>query len=101
MYDHIIHHDSAHTDKYIIVQGAAMNNGMVADGYIIPDRSPVFFKGAMDAGAVLDIYLIADFDKIHIAADNGIEPGTALVAHNHITHDSGIRGDETIFSKTG
>jgi hypothetical protein len=36
---------------------------------------------------------------VNITPDNGAEPNAAIVAHDYITNDSGIFGQETSFTK--
>jgi hypothetical protein len=53
----------------------------------------------MNTGAILNIDFVAEPDKIYIAANDGIEPGTALISHDYIANNGGIGGNETINSK--
>jgi hypothetical protein len=55
----------------------------------------------VNAGSVLYIHFISHFYKIHIPADHGIEPGTAIITHDHIADDGGIGCDEAIVTKLG
>jgi hypothetical protein len=75
---------------------ASMHNGIMADADIITNIGGVFQVSTMDAGAILYVYLVAKFDVMHIAAHNGIEPKTALVAGGYIANYSGIGGDKAI-----
>lgn len=87
-----------HSNEYMIVNGTAMNDGQMSDAHIVADDGLRFFEGAMDDCIVLDINAVADADGINIAADNGVEPNRAVVAHNHIPYQGGIGGDETVLS---
>jgi hypothetical protein len=78
---------------------AAMNDGIMTDGHIVADGDAGFFIGAMYDDAILDIYFIADADAVDIPAHDGIEPDAAVVAHLHVSYDSSVRRDKTIFSK--
>jgi hypothetical protein len=40
-------------------------------------------------------------DAVHIASYDGVEPDAAIVTHLYVSDNGGVRGDETIFSKTG
>jgi hypothetical protein len=81
------------------MHGAAMYDGVMPDGHIIADGSPAFLKSAMDAGAILHIHLVPDLNIIHIAADNGIEPKTAIVSAYNIAYNGGVGGNETIITE--
>jgi hypothetical protein len=52
----------------------------------------------MNNSAVLHIDLITHFYKMDVAPNYGIEPNTALVAHTHLAHNSGVFSDKTIVS---
>src|SRR5687767_6047530 len=98
--DHrIVHHDRSHTDQHIIMEGTAMNNGMMSYRNIIPNCCAISPESTMDAGAVLHIYFIADPDKVNITPDNGIEPETAIIPGDHITHNSGIGSNKTVIAE--
>jgi hypothetical protein len=71
------------------------------DRNIIADGGSIFLKCAMDTGTVLHIHFVAEFNKVHIAPDNSIEPETAIITGNHITNNGGIRGYETIVTELG
>jgi hypothetical protein len=81
------------------MQGAAMYDRMMTDGYIIADRGPELLVGTMNAGAVLHIHFVAQLYKVHIAADNRIEPETAIVAGYHIANNSSIGSNETVVAE--
>ena len=70
---------------------AAMYNCIVSDAYIISNKCTGLFICAMNDGAILHIYLIAQADDIYISPNNSIEPNAALVAHNHIANNSAIK----------
>lgn len=53
----------------------------------------------MQHSSVLDIDFVPDADAVYISAYNRIEPDTALISHNYITHNSGIRGDKAILAE--
>lgn len=99
VHDGIIHHNSAHPDQYIVVHRTAVYDSIVTDGNIIANRCAAFLKRTMNAGAVLNVDFIPHPDKIHIAPHHSIEPDAAIIAHNHIPHDGGIRRQEAIGSK--
>jgi hypothetical protein len=53
----------------------------------------------VDHRAVLDIGIVANGDRVHIAAHNGIKPNRTIVAHGHFTHNDGVIRLETILPK--
>src|SRR4030095_6581868 len=81
------------------MQNTTVHNGVVTNRNIISDRCTGSFECTMNARSILDIYFITYADEIHIAANHCIEPDAAVVTHDHITNDSGVGSNETIFSK--
>jgi len=78
-----------------------MHYGIMPDGNIIPDGSTVFLISTMNAGSVLYVYLIADFDKVHIPPYHSIEPKAAVITGYYIAYDGGIRSNEIIVTELG
>jgi hypothetical protein len=97
----LVHHDSAHADEHVVVQGAAVHEGAVADADVVADGGAAFLVGAVEHRAVLDVHFVADADKIHVAAHHGLVPHGAVVAHGHIADDGGVFGEETVFPELG
>ena len=97
----VIHHNGSHSDQYIIMNCTTMHDGVVTYRDIITNSSAVLLKRAMDACTILDIYLVAHSDKINITPDHTIKLGTAVITHNHITHNCCIRRQEAIVTKLG
>jgi hypothetical protein len=68
---------------------------------IVPNRHIVayygfgFLVGAVYAGTVLHIYFGTHPYAVYIAPNHSIKPYAAIIAHHHITHNSGIRGYKT------
>ena len=96
MYHCIIHYNRPHTDQYIVMHRTAMYNRIMANGYIIANSSAVFLIRAMDAGAILHIYFIAQFNKVHITPYHGIEPKTAVITCHYVANNRGIGCNEII-----
>jgi hypothetical protein len=76
-----------------------MDNGLVTDTYFITNGYSGLFVCAMNNNCVLDIHFIPDPDRIYVAPDHSIEPNRTLVAHDHISHNSGVRRYKTVISK--
>jgi hypothetical protein len=53
----------------------------------------------VNTGPVLDIHFITNTDKVHITPYHGIEPGTAIITHDHVSHDRCVGGYETVIAK--
>jgi hypothetical protein len=70
----------------------------MGDGNVVANANRVFLVGAVYHGAVLYVYVIADTDGMHIAADHGIEPYAAVVAHYNIAYNSGVFGYKCVFA---
>jgi hypothetical protein len=83
------------------VYRAAVHNGIVANGNIIANSGWRGFISRVDNGPILNIHFIPHFNKMDIATDYGIEPNTALIAHNDIAHYRGIFCNKTIFGDLG
>ena len=53
----------------------------------------------MNAGAILYIDFVAHPNEIDIAPNHGVEPDTAIITHDNISHDRSIGSNETIVSE--
>src|SRR5437762_4878805 len=53
----------------------------------------------MNASTILHIYFITYPDKIDIPSYYRTEPNTAIITHDHIPNNGGIRCNETVFSE--
>jgi NDP-sugar pyrophosphorylase family protein len=78
-----------------------MHYRIMSDRNIITNGCAAALKSAVDTGAVLDIYLITDEDKVYISTNDRIKPDAAIITHDHITNDCSIRGNECIVAKLG
>jgi hypothetical protein len=97
----MIHDNGSHSDKNIVLQGAAVDDRIMADAAVVPDFSGRFLIGAMDDGTILNIHPVADPDGVHVPADHRIEPKTAIVSGNDISYNRRIIGDKTVFAESG
>src|SRR5690554_6827006 len=88
-----IHDCAAHADQYAAADGAAVQQGFVADGDVVAkDQRPaagveVAGVGDVQYGAVLDAAAVADADFVHVAADDGHGPDGAVFAHLDVSYD--------------
>ena len=76
-----------------------MYNRIVAYWNIVANMNFCFLESGMQHSTVLDIDFVSNADAVYISANHGIEPDTALISHNYITHNSGIRGDKAILAE--
>ncbi|GAB2665912.1 hypothetical protein GCM10027036_19290 [Flavihumibacter cheonanensis] len=53
----------------------------------------------MQHSTVLYIDFVTNANTVNISAYNCIEPDTALISHNYITYNSGIRGNKAILAE--
>lgn len=97
----IVHNDGAHSDEDIVMDGAAVYDGVMTYGNVVADMNAGLFVCSVQDDAVLDIYPIAYVDTIDIASYHGIEPKAAFVANLYVAHDGGIGRDKTVFAKAG
>ena len=78
-----------------------MDGDIIAYGDIAADVGGSRVVRHMDSRAVLDIGSVADGDRSDVAADNGIEPYGAFVAHGYIAHDSGVFTEVAVATPLG
>ena len=55
----------------------------------------------MDAGTILYVDFISNPDEIYVATYHCIEPNAAIIAHDHVAHNCGIRSNKAIYSELG
>jgi hypothetical protein len=73
-------------------------DGLVSNGYIVADIQRGFLVCAMENCPVLDVYIVADPDGMHVTANHCVEPYTAVIAHYNITGKCGIICQKAVFS---
>ena len=73
----------------------------MSDGHHVADMRRTGVVSDVDAGTVLDISAVADGNRCHVAAYDGIEPDAALVTHRDITDDGCILAEITVLSPLG
>ena len=95
----IVHNDGSHADQYFIADCASVYDGIMTDGDTAADNGLGLLVGGMDHHAILYIYFAADPDAIDIAAYYSVEPYAGIVSNFHVTDDSGVGCDKTIFTK--
>jgi hypothetical protein len=48
--------------------------------------------------SVLDVYSIANADRVYIATKDGIEPNAAILTDSDIAHDGGVFGQVSVLA---
>jgi hypothetical protein len=94
----MIHDDRSHTNQNIVFDGAAMYNGIMGDGNIVPDLNGRFLIGSVNTHTILDVHIIANANIGNITPYDSIEPHTAIITNSDIANDGGIIGQETVFA---
>ena len=91
---------SVHADEDVVLDGAGVDNGAVADGYeTADDARAVCFD--MQAGRVLYIGVVADFDVADIAAHDGCGPDARIFADFDVTEHDGLWREKSFFVNAG
>src|SRR6186713_776149 len=98
LHDNMVHNNGAHADEYFVFEGTAVYDGIMSDAYLISDFGFCFLVGAVNHSAILDIHFVPDTDGVNIAAQDGIKPHTATVAHNHVAGYRRVVSQKTVFS---
>ncbi len=52
----------------------------------------------MEHRAVLDVDAVADAYRVDVAAQYGVEPHAAVVAHHNVAYDGGVVGEVAVFT---
>jgi len=76
-------------DEDVVVNGAAVDGGVVADADPVTDEDGVEVAHAMNDGAVLDVGAGADADVVCVAADDGVHPEGGLGAEVYVADELG------------
>src|SRR6056297_1664381 len=85
----VVHDDGAHADQGVGFDACAVDDHVVTDGDVVADLHHRFVVKGVQHAAVLDVHLVADADRVHIAPQDGVEPDGTLVAHLHVADDGG------------
>ena len=93
-----IQDDGSHTNKYIVLKGTAVYDGIVPYRDIVADSGRGFLIGTMYHHIVLYIYLIADDNSIHIAPKDGIVPYTTILSEGNLANKDSCFGYKYVLS---
>jgi len=85
----IVEDRRAHADQNGILKDAAVDGGVVADGDPVADDDGVDVPHAMEDGAVLDVGVGPDADKVDVSADDGVHPNAGVFTEDNIADDLG------------
>ena len=72
---------------------------IVPYGHVVADFDGGFLVEGVQYRAVLYVYAVADADGVDIAAQHGVEPYAASVAHYYVADNGGVVGKETVFAE--
>src|SRR6266853_3271224 len=78
-----VQQNRAHANEALVFNSTAVHDRAVADGHVVADCRRMRLGHDMDDGAVLNVAAAADFDPVHIAADDHAHPDAALFADLH------------------
>lgn len=91
-----VHDDGAHSDQHPVLNGAAVQHDIVTDSHVVANDEGMRVVVNMQHAEVLHVGSVSNADVIHIAADDGMEPGAAVFAHHDVADD-----DRGVFDKAG
>jgi hypothetical protein len=94
----VIHNDGAHADEGIVMNLCAVDSHVVADRDVVSDLNSRLLIEGVQYRSVLDVYTIANTDRVYIATDDGVEPYAALVTDDSVTDDCSVFGKEATFA---
>jgi hypothetical protein len=89
-----IEQERAHPDQDAVVNRAAMQDGRMADRYLVADGGAVRAAHHVNHRVVLDVGAAANPDGVHVAPDHDVHPDTALLTDFHVPDDLGTLIDE-------
>lgn len=82
----VVEHRCSHAHEGSILDFAAVKGDRVTDGDIVAKNAGGFAVEGVDAGVVLNVGAVANLYKMHVAANDGIEPYGAVIAHLYVTN---------------
>src|SRR5688500_15995374 len=98
LHDSQIHNDRTHTDQYLVLYRASMNNRIMPDRYIISNDGLRLFKRTVDHCTILYIHPVTNANSIDVSPYHSTPPNRTIIAHAHITDDDSSFCKETITS---
>src|SRR6185503_16174758 len=90
-----IHHNGPHADQHTILYRATVEYRRMADGHLIADDQRMGIVGDMEYTEVLHVRPLSDPDKVHVPANDGMEPNTAVFTQHDIADDHAGLLDKT------
>jgi hypothetical protein len=85
----IVQDGGSHADDAHILDHAAVNGGVVADGDPVAHDDRMEVALAMEDGAVLDIGVGADADGVDVTAQDGVHPHRRALTEYDVAEDLG------------
>ncbi len=83
----MVKYGGTHADECSAFHLASVQGDVVSYGDVIADDDGRLAVEGVEAGAVLNVHPVAQFDEMYVAAQHGIEPYGAVVAHADIAYD--------------
>jgi len=90
-----VEHHCVNTDQAVVVNGAAVQHGVMADGHAGAEGQRVTHVGVHHA-AVLHVAVLADQDQLVIAAQHRVEPDVGALLQLDLAYQRGIRCNPTV-----
>jgi PIN domain nuclease of toxin-antitoxin system len=97
----IVQYRDAHTDEHRVLDTAAVDGGIVTDGDPVADLDTIEMALAVEDGAVLDVGVGSDADRVHIAAQDGVHPDRGVFAEGDVADHLGGEIDITTGGNLG
>ena len=85
----------------MVVDGAGMYRDVMPDGDVVANVRGSCLVRHVDTRAILYVRTVADSDRCHVTAYDGIEPDGTVVAHLDVAHDGGILAEVAVFAPFG
>ncbi len=100
-HDGVVEDGGAHADEGAALDFAAVQGDVVPHGHVVADDDGGFLVERVQAASVLDVHAVAHFDVVHVAADDGVEPYRAVVAHGDVADDGRSFREVAVLSECG
>lgn len=97
----VVHHHGAHAYEGEVVDFGAVDGHVVAYRHVVAYLDGRLLVERVQYAAVLDVHAVAYGDGVHVAAQHGVEPYAALVAHRHVAYHGGVFGKEAVAAHLG
>ena len=83
----VVENDRTDADQHLVLEGAAVYRGVVANGDPLSDVNGVEIAHAVENGAVLTVRACAAANGVHVSAHDGIHPDARLLSEYNVSDD--------------